>query len=104
MTKPLNPKDGRLKANRDFRRFLIEAVYKPQVTGAFKDDPTVHPPPTQMQRVEGAKSIDELTDSDLLFMLRHAMLGEGVKPFSTADNILAHLRDRIAMREKQGRA
>jgi hypothetical protein len=99
MTKPLNPKD----ANRDFRRFLMEAVYKPQATGMFKDDSSVHLPPTQMQRVERAQSIDELTDSDLAFMLRHAMLGEGVRPFSTADNILAHLRDRIALREKQGR-
>jgi hypothetical protein len=81
----------------------MEAVYKPQVTGVFKDDPSVHPPPTQMQRVERAQSIDELTDADLVLMLRHAMLEAGVRPFSTADNILAHLRDRIAMREKQGR-
>ena len=103
MTRRLNPDDGRLKSNRDFRRFLMEAVYKPQVTGVFKDDPSVNPPPTQMQRFERAQSIDELTDADLVFMLRHAMLGEGVRPFSTADNILAHLRDRIAMRENQGR-
>lgn len=103
MTKPLNPKDGRLKANRDFRRFLMEAVYKPQATGMFKDDSSVHLPPTQMQRVERAQSIDELTDSDLVSMLRFAMIHEGVKPFSAADNMLAHLRDRIALREKQGR-
>jgi transcriptional regulator NrdR family protein len=51
-----------------------------------------------------AKTLADLADSDLVAMLRFAMLHEGVKPFSTADNILADLRERIAKREAQGRA
>lgn len=103
MAKVTNPRDGRLKANRDFRRFFKAAVYEPQWNGTFKHDPTVYPMPTSVQRVMSAKTLDDLADSDLLAMLRFAMLHEGVKPFSTADNILADLRERIAKREAQGR-
>lgn len=105
MAKVTNPRDGRLKANRDFRRFFKAAVYEPQWRGTFKDDPTVYPPPdTAVQRVMGATTMSDLADSDLVAMLRFAMLHEGVKPFSTADNILAELRERIAKREAQRRA
>jgi hypothetical protein len=50
-------------------------------------------------RMRDARSVDDLTDSDLAWLLRGAMLKEGVKPFSQADNILAHLRARIERRE-----
>lgn len=100
MSKPLNPRDGRLKASRAFRRFMNAAVYWPRIHGTFKDDPTVYPPPdTAVQRMMVAKTLADLADSDLVAMLRFAMLHEGVKPFSTADNILAALRDSIAKRE-----
>lgn len=100
MSKPPNPRDGRLKANRDFRRFFKAAVYEPQWRGTFKDDPTVYPPPdAAVQRVMGATTMADLADSDLVALLRFAMIHEGIKPLSTADNILATLRDRIARRE-----
>lgn len=104
MGKPRSSTDGRLKANRDFRRFMLAAVYTPQVLGTFKSDPTVCPIPAPAQRVMSARSLDDLADSDLVAMLRFAMIHEGVRPFSTADNILADLRQRIARREAQGRS
>lgn len=105
MGKPTSSKDGRLKANRDFRRFFKAAVYEPQWRGTFKDDPTVYPPPdAAVQRVMGATTMADLADSDLVALLRFAMIHEGIKPLSTADNILATLRDRIARREAQGRS
>lgn len=104
MNKATNPRDGRLKANRDFRRFFKAAVYEPQWRGTFKDDPTVYPPPdAAVQRAMSAKTLADIADSDLVDMLRFAMLHEGVKPFSTADKILGELRERIARREAQGR-
>jgi len=104
MGKARDPRDGRLKANRDFRRFMVDAVYTPWKTAKFKDDPTVCPAPTAAQRLTSARSFDDLADSDLVALLRFAMIHEGVKPFSTADNMLATLRDRIARREARGRA
>lgn len=112
MSKALNPKDRRLKANRAFHRFMADAVYTPFRVGKFKEDPTVYPPANlpafttikAVERITNAKTIDDLADSDLVAMLRFAMLHEGVKPFSTADNILADLRERIAKREAQGRS
>lgn len=112
MAKVTNPRDGRLKANRDFRRFFKAAVYEPQWRGTFKDDPTVYPSENDaesaarqaLQRTMTAKTRDDIADSDLVAMLRFAMLHEGVKPLSTADNILAELRERIAKREAQRRA
>jgi hypothetical protein len=52
-------------------------------------------PLTSVQRVRSATTPGDLTASDLAWLLRHAMMREGVKPFSEADNILAHLRERL---------
>jgi hypothetical protein len=43
----------------------------------------------------------DFSDADLLAMLRHAMLKEGFKPFSMADNILEDLRSRVRQRGEE---
>lgn len=103
MTKPRNPKDGRLKANRDFQQFMIEAIYKPFVTGKFKGDPTVCGTCERTFSVVSASNMDELSDAELVSILRAAMLAQGVKPQSTADTILGHLSARVSRRRAQNR-
>jgi hypothetical protein len=98
--KRLRPSDRRLKANRDFENFMQAAVYAPQRRGDFKNDPTVCPQDLQRERIVSARRIEDYTDGDLAWLLRGAMLKEGVEPFSQADNILAHLRERLERRER----
>jgi hypothetical protein len=100
MTNPLKPTDGRLKANRDFSKFMQRAVYTPSKRGDFKDDPTVRPKLSQRERLASATCVEDYTDSDLAYLLVHAMRKQGIKPFSQADNILAHLRGRLDRRER----
>lgn len=100
MSKPIKPTDGRLKANRDFARFMQRAVYEPHARGTFKGEVEAQPKSTMRERLENAKSIDDFTDTDLAYLLRAAMLAEGVQPLSKADNMLAHLRERLERRER----
>lgn len=67
--------------------------------GAFME--RVKAPITQEQRIRSAKCLEDLSESDVLGMLRCQMLQEGVKPLSRADNILAHLRARVDQREAE---
>jgi hypothetical protein len=43
--------------------------------------------------------IDEFSDDQLCAVLRAAMVREGVTPLGTADNLLAHLRERLNRRK-----
>jgi hypothetical protein len=73
-------------ADAAFRRFMKTAL-----------EPVAQP----IERMRNAQTIDDLTDSDLLTLLRKAMLKEGVKPLGQADNLHNHLRARVARREQR---
>jgi hypothetical protein len=80
MPKPLDPKDGRLKANRDFNTFMQRAVYAPFMRGDFKNDPTLRPEPTaadseheRVMRAIRTRSVEGLSASDLTIILVHAV-------------------------------
>lgn len=84
-----------------FRAFMGRAL-RPVDTQALAEVAS-QPEPDPIERIRNAKSVDDYTDSDLIWLLRGAMLEEGVKPFSQADNILAHLRGRVQKRNRLGK-
>lgn len=91
--KVTNPKDGRLKANRDFRRFLLRAVYEPQVRGVFRNDPLVRVN-AAADRAMRAEALTSLSDEQVLHALTHVLAAEGYQPQGKADTIIKELSQR----------
>lgn len=95
LRKVTNPKDGRLKANRDYQRFLLRAIYEPQVRGTFRNDPSA--------RINAAADCEEalsrLSDEQVLQALRHVLAAEGYQPKGKADTIIRELSRRAHQRQ-----
>lgn len=95
-----NPKDGRLKESRDFRRFLLRAVYEPQLHGTFRNDPTA--------RVNAAadcemrtEALSSLSDQQVLQALRHVLAADGYQPNRKVNTIIRELSRRAHQRQEE---
>jgi hypothetical protein len=89
MTKPLKTNDGRLKANRDFRRFMRRAVQLPELELAHLQQEV------RIARAE-PEHLEDADTSDLLWLLTYCLGVRGLGKYQVEARIVAILRMRMA--------